>query len=118
MKTYLGAQGEVSVFLISALPDDAKLVVTPERTKSGNIIVGHSESGHHHVIAGGNITEVLERPAPAGMKKLYAILNAPGTLKQDASIPHETIDLPSGIFEFRVAREFDPFAEQARKVSD
>lgn len=118
MKTIIGAQGEVTVFLISAHPAEAAPVETPERNSAGNIIVGHSESGHHHVIAGGGDVTVLERPAAAGMKILYAILQEPGELVQDAPTPHEKIGLPAGILEFRIAREFNPFTEQARQVAD
>ncbi len=52
------------------------------------------------------------------MKMLYAVLENPGQLVQDAAVPHETHNLPPGIYEFRIAREFDPFAEQARRVAD
>ena len=114
MKTYIGAQGEISIFIIDAMPDNAARA-TIERTKNGAII-SHSKSGNHHILTGD--ADVLERPAPAGMKILLALLDEPQKLIQDADIPHEHYDLAPGIYEFRIAREFDPFAEQARQVAD
>jgi hypothetical protein len=55
---------------------------------------------------------------PAGMQILYAILKDPAALIQDAQVPHEGYDLLPGIYELRISREFDPFAEEARRVAD
>ena len=52
------------------------------------------------------------------MKVLYAILDSPAALIQDAAAPHAGYPLPPGFYELRIAREFDPFAEQARIVAD
>lgn len=114
-KQIIGAQGEVTIIKIDGLPEMETKPV--EKGKSGHI-VSHSESGHHHCLTGG---EVMERTSdvPAGMRKLYAILKEPQSLIQDApGKPHERYDLPAGIYEFRIAREYDPFAEQARIVGD
>lgn len=113
----IAAQGEVRVYKINALP---KGITTkrPERNAVGAAIISHSESGHHHVIAD---AEVLERTdnVPAGMAILYAICKDPTSLAQDAATPHKSIPLEGGsIYELRVAREYDPFAEQARRVAD
>ena len=110
-----GAQGEISLFRIAALP--AGLIPLTDRDKQGRPIIGHSESGHHHVLD--RPVEVLEHPnPPAGMRILYALLDAPAALIQDADTPHAPHDLPAGTYEFRIAREYDPFAEQARLVAD
>jgi len=55
---------------------------------------------------------------PPGMRVLYAILKEPAAFIQNAPVPHERHELPAGLYEFRIAREFDPFAEQARQVRD
>ena len=55
---------------------------------------------------------------PQGMKILYAILDEPGQLIQDAQVPHGHYDLEAGIYQFPISREYDPFAEQARIVAD
>lgn len=110
----IGAQGEITIFKISKLPDG--LAASTEGRTTKGAIISHSESGHHHVLTGG--AEVLERVSVVGMKCLYAILDEPAELIQDAAVPHDSHSLPAGIYEFRLAREFDPFAEQARRVAD
>lgn len=114
MKEVIGDQGEVTIIRIDRLPDDL-IPSTIERNGKG-WIVSHSEKGHHHILTGG---EVMERTkVPSGMKILCAILDAPAEFIQDAPSPHAPYSLPAGLYEFRVAREFDPFADQARQVSD
>lgn len=113
----IGRQGEVAIYKIDAVPSDAK-TISAERNSRGDFIVSHSESGNHHVVTGG--VQVLERTndVSAGMRILYAILETPQALEQDAATPHKKIDLPPGVYEFRTAREFDPFAEEVRRVAD
>lgn len=114
-KQIIGAQGEITIIKIDALPTGIETKPV-ERIKAGWII-SHSESGHHHVLTGG---EVMERTSnvPSGMQVLYAMLDEPAKLVQDAAIPHGSYDLPAGVFEFRISREYDPFAEQVRRVAD
>jgi hypothetical protein len=114
-KECIGAQGEITIYRISELPANA-VPAKIGRTATGAIL-SHSESGAHHVLTGG--AEVLERPdAPPGMQILYALLDGPQTLVQDAAVPHGSHDLPPGIYEFRIAREHDHFSEMARRVAD
>jgi hypothetical protein len=112
------AQGEIS---LRRLGDVGKVKIpagSDLASEGGKIIVGHSETGHHHV---------LERPAkvtvaksaPAGMRILYAILEEPNALIHERSFDtHEPINLPAGVYEFRIGREFDPYAELARRQAD
>lgn len=115
-KQIIGAQGEITIIKLDAAPVGFQDMTKAERTKTGWII-SHSESGHHHVLTGG---EVMERTkdVPQGMKILYAILANPEKLVQDAQVPHGHFDLAPGFYEMRIAREFDPFVEQARVVRD
>lgn len=115
-KQIIGAQGEITIIKIDAPPEGFADMPKAQRIAAGWII-SHSESGNHHVLTGG---EVMERTVnvPAGMQILYAILDAPEKLIQDAQVPHGHYDLPPGFYELRIAREFDPFAEQARRVAD
>lgn len=110
----IGAQGEITIFRIDALPPG--LSASTEGKAGKGAIISHSESGHHHILTGG--AEVMERILPNGIKSLYAILENPEALIQDAAVPHAPHNLPPGIYEFRIAREYDPFAEQARRVAD
>jgi len=120
MKTFrlTAAQGEVNLRKIDAhkLPDG----LTPVAPEKGLLIVGHSKSGHHHGFRAEAGVTVLERTrdVPAGMKILYAILENPTALIQDAASPHEALLVDAGVYEVRISREFDPFAEQARRVAD
>lgn len=111
----IGAQGEITVFRVSELPEG--LMPFTDADKRGRPIISHSESGHHHVLD--RAVTVMERPnAPAGMRILYALLDEPTMLIQDADKPHGSHSLDAGIYEFRIAREYDPFTEQARQVAD
>lgn len=111
----IGAQGEITFFRVGALPDG--LVPHAEKDNRGRPIISHSESGHHHVLD--RAVQVLEKPdAPAGMRILYALLDEPAALIQDAPDAHGQHALDPGVIEFRIAREYDPFTEQARQVAD
>lgn len=115
MKQIIGAQGEITIIKIDALPENIETKAV-QRCGAGHII-SHSESGHHHVLTHG---EVMERvnDVPKGMQVIYALLDKPAALVQDAPVPHGCYDLAPGIYEFRISREYDPFAEQARRVAD
>lgn len=110
------AQGEVYIRRIDA----ADPTVTGEvEHKDGAYIISHSETGHHHVIDCAD-AEVMERTkdVPAGMRIIQAIVKNPTRLRQTAGVPHGEIDLEPGVYEFRIAREHDPFREEARRVAD
>lgn len=115
-RTVIAQQGEAKVFRIDALPSDMQ-TKEPQRNAAGAAIVSHSESGHHHVIAGADVLERTDN-VPAGMSILYAIVKNPTALRQDAPSPHKEIPLDPGLYEIRVGREFDPFAEQMRRLAD
>lgn len=115
MKQVIGQQGECRIAKIEAIPEGIETIKV-QKTGKG-FVISHSESGHHHLLTGG---DVMERTSavPAGMQIFYAILEEPASFEQDAANPHGGYDLDPGVYEFRVSREFDPFAEQARKVAD
>jgi hypothetical protein len=115
MKQLIGQQGEVRIIKIDALPENIKTRAA-ERVEKG-FIVSHSESGHHHLLTGGDVMERMN-DVPAGMQIFYGILEDPASFIQDAGNAHGGYDLDPGVYEFRVSREFDPFAEQARRVAD
>lgn len=119
MKSFLkvAAQGELTIRKIASVP--AGVTRSPLLAEHGRFIVGHSETGHHHVIdaRGASVME-LDRP-PAGMKILYAILENTTSLDhlRDHDT-HESIALEPGTYEIRIAREFDHYAELARQSQD
>lgn len=121
MKTFkkIAAQGEITVIRLGAVPKDKKLPGAAMKAEGGHFIVGHSETGHHHVIsAKGASVSVMER-APEGMRIFRAILENPTSLDhlRDHDT-HEGIVMEPGLYEFRIGREFDPYQEIARKQAD
>jgi hypothetical protein len=115
MKEVIGQQGEVRIIKIDSIPSKMQTKKVNRITKG--FIISHSESGHHHLLTGGDVMERTDK-VPAGMQQFYAILDAPQKFIQDAANPHGGYDLDPGIYRFDVSREFDPFAEQARRVAD
>lgn len=115
MKQVIGQQGECRIIKIDALPDG--IATKPAERVEKGFIISHSESGHHHVVTGGDVMERTDK-VPSGMQIFYAILSDPAEFVQDAANPHGGYSLDPGIYEFRVSREYDPFAEQARRVAD
>lgn len=116
-RVMIAAQGEVRVFKIAELPNGMQ-TKPPERNRAGAAIISHSESGHHHIIAGADVLERIDN-VPAGMAILYAIVKNTTALVQDAPTPHKSIPLEAdSIYELRVAREYDPFEDQVRRVAD
>jgi hypothetical protein len=112
---HIAAQGEITIRRIDNIPSGC----SPMKPEGGKFIVGHSETGHHHVIdVRGVSVSVLDRP-PEGMRVLYAILEKPTSLDhlRDHDT-HESIMLEPGSYEIRIAREFDHYAELARQSSD
>lgn len=124
MKTFMkcAAQGEITIRRIGDVPKTGKQQsgYTPLALENGRFIIGHSETGHHHVLSKstGADVMVMDRP-PEGMRVLYAILYEPMSLDhQRDHDTHESIALPPGEYEFRIAREYDPYAELARQSMD
>lgn len=115
MKQVIGQQGECRIVKIDALPKD--MTTKPAQKTTKGYIISHSESGHHHLLTGGDVMERTDK-VPAGMQQFYAILDAPEKFIQDAANPHGGYDLDPGIYRFDVSREYDPFAEQVRRVVD
>jgi hypothetical protein len=114
-KTVLGAQGEITIIALDALPEGIE--TKPVERNAIGYIISHSEQGHHHCLTGGEVMERTDN-VPAGMQIMYALLDEPADLIQDATVPHEGYRLDPGIYAFKIAREFDPFAGQSRRVAD
>ena len=117
----VAAQGEIAVRRIGDLPKNRELPkgYTALKADGRYFIIGHSETGHHHVIdAAGATVGVLDKP-PEGMRVLYMILENPLAIKHlREHDTHETITNEPGVYEVRIAREFDHYAELARQSAD
>ena len=114
MKKLIGQQGEVRIIKIDAIPA-IKKSIPAERVPAG-FIISHSEQGHHHVVTGGDVIECLDYDD--GVKRFFATITNVEQLKQDAAVPHGHFYLEPGCYEFRISREYDPFADQIRSVRD
>ena len=113
------AQGEITVIRLGGVPRNKTLSGVAMKAEGGHFVIGHSETGHHHVIeAKGASVSVLDKQ-PEGMRVLRAILENPTSL--DHLREHDTHDplvLEPGLYEFRIGREFDPYQEIARRQAD
>lgn len=112
----LGAQGEIRMFRVDEIPARA----VPMKKEYGHYIIGHSETGHHHVLEAERVGVFADPEAPQGMTILYAVLESAGSLQHlrghDTHAPH---DFAAGDkIMFRTDREYDPYAELARRVAD
>lgn len=105
------AQGELTITRIKKAPKNIGSAVAPV---GGVIIVGHSETGHHHVVDAdcATLTRVDAFTAFLNVFKPTAIVH-----RRDHDI-HQSIALQPGMYEFRTGREFDPFEEVIRASSD
>src|SRR5262245_27952298 len=114
----LGAQGEIRMFRVDRVPADARPVQKP--AGEAHHVIGHSETGHHHVLVAERVQMFEPAIAPEGMRILYAILETPGQLTHlrdfDTHAPHsfEAGDITM----FRRDGEFDPYRYRARGVAD
>lgn len=113
----VGAQGEVDIYEIDAIPEGIE--TKPVEKTARGWIISHSEQGHHHILTGGDVVECIDPKIPEGMQVFYAMLDEPEELIQDAvGDPHAPHKLDKKFYEFRTTREYDPFTQQARRVAD
>jgi hypothetical protein len=114
----IGAQGELRVYKIDALPEG--LTFTPtNKDYNGAHILSHSEKGHNHVIDGD--TQVMEHVAVVNgmtLRSFFALVEKTTALHQTATDNHLDIPLDPGVYAIRVDVEHDPFADQIREVRD
>ena len=116
----VAAQGEITIIRIGGVPAKKTWAgYTIMQPDGDRYIIGHSETGHHHVIgaAGAFVAEL--QYAPAGMRVLRAILENPTSLDHLRDHDkHDSIILEPGEYEFRTGREYDPYAEIASRQVD
>ncbi len=107
----VAAQGELTITRINKLPKNIGKKVEPN---NGRLIVGHSETGHHHVVDAdcATLTRVDEFTAYLDVHKPTQIDHLRGF------DTHPSIALQPGMYEFRTGREFDPFEDVIRASQD
>lgn len=115
--THTNAHGEINFYRIEdGSVDTSDFTPFADKTADGAYIVGHSESGHNHLLEADGVT-MLERVSE-GMKILYAIVDKPVALKQSAARPHEVQTVEPGKYIVGASLDYDPFTQQARRVAD
>lgn len=123
MKSFkiVASQGEITIRRIGDAPKSRKLPsgYTAMKAERGKFIIGHSETGHHHVIEADGVDVAVLDHAPAGMRILRMILDNPHSLDHQRDFDkHESIKIEPGMYEVRIGREFDPYEEIARRQAD
>lgn len=114
---HTNAHGEINFYrIVEGRFDVSEFTEITDKTASGNYIVGHSESGHHHVLERDNveITEFVQN----GMKIFHAIVKKQTRLFQDAGSPHAEQVIEPGEYIVGSSKNFDPFTQQARRTAD
>lgn len=110
-------QGEVTILRILDqfdLPDWPALPM-----EDGKMIVGHSETGHHHVIERPEAVRIVAKPDNAAMTILRMVVSEPTKVMHlRGTDTHDAIPLPPGNYEIRGQVEYDPYAEAVRRAAD
>jgi len=107
-----GRHGEVILKPVSEIPKEAKLV-----EKGNNLIIGHSESGHHH-------TATLERGT--GVIEMYELdgktyLRFPSQTKiehQKVKEKHDTQIFKEGLYQRIIRHSYSYSVKAMRRVQD
>jgi hypothetical protein len=114
---HTNAHGEINFYrIVEGAIDLPEFKSATDKTASGDYIVGHSESGHHHVLERDDveITEFVND----GMKMFHAIVEKQTRLYQDAGAPHAEQIIEPGEYIIGCSLDYDPFTQQARRVAD
>lgn len=117
----VAAQGEIYIRRIGdKAPRGWMKGGKPAEMIGNRIIIGHSETGHHHVIERGGI-DVMEMPVRegVGIRILRMIVeDVKHLVHERPTDTHETIALRPGAYEAILGREYDPYAQVARQQAD
>ena len=114
------AQGEITIYPVARAPKNFLAGGKPLAEEKGRFIIGHSETGHHHVIERGGV-DVVEMPSPGpGIRLLRMIVADPdkALVHERPYDTHEALGFAPGAYEIRIGREYDPYAQLARQQAD
>jgi len=107
-------QGDLYFLRVEKLPKE----ITEDMAENGKIVVGHSETGHHHVV-------VLDKEDDPNVRMYsgdnplvsWLEVNRPATLEHMRSFDtHAPITIPPGTYKVHRQREYVP--EGFRRVQD
>lgn len=112
--------GDVLLVPVDSVP--ASAVRVPPA--NGELVLAHSESGHHHVIAlatpGAAELYQAEQLRDASTLTGYLRCELPVEISHNKAGPHahQTLPVPAGTYEIRRAREWNPWTRRERRVAD
>lgn len=115
MKTFINqaAQGDLLFVRVEALPNN---LTTVPAESNGTLIIGHSETGHHHVIEADKVTMYR---LPDEIYECSLVVHEPANLLHLRSFDtHETILVPPGTYRVRRQRERAYTPEGWRQAQD
>lgn len=99
--------GEIMLVPVTAVPEG-------NTSKHNIFIVGHSETGHHHVLESKAKFEITE-----ANQELYFRLFEPSKLvHKKTTDKHRTLTIPAGIYKRYHDTEYNPFTRLIEKVRD
>ena len=102
--------GEVLLVPVTDIPTGMK------HEKAGSYIVGHSETGHHHVLESKTKFDVFMDEAT---KALYLDIPVSGKLVHLKAVDkHKTLSVPLGKYKVVHKTEYDPWQQIMRAVFD
>lgn len=107
-----GRHGEVILKKVSSLPEGARLVESGE-----SVIVGHSESGHHHNLTVPRGTGLVELYEHEGKTYLKFPVNAELVHQKEVE-KHETQVFTAGVYERTIRHSFSYADRQMRRIQD
>lgn len=86
-----------------------------KKTSHKSYVVGHSETGHHHVLESKTGFDVVETMA----KEVFLDVKQPSHLKHKKTFDiHETVTVEPGLYKIFHAQEYDPFEKTMRRIWD
>jgi hypothetical protein len=106
--------GEVMIIPIERLPGNV------EKAEAGRrVVIGHSESGHHHVAVSDNVDLTVFRPVGGDTEELYLQVQAVARVEHLKPFDkHETKALQPGLYYVNTKEQYDYFAKRQAKVVD
>jgi len=94
--------------------DECSKAVDTKHVKSS--VVGHSETGHHHVLESSQTFDVM---TTKDKKELYVRLFKPGKMVHQKTVNrHNDLNVMQGLYQVIQKQEYDPFLNVMRQVWD
>ena len=107
--------GEVVIVPIDVLPTGIEQVYAGKE-----YIIGHSETGHHHVAVADSLNALtVFRPVGADDGTLFLRVTKDSRVEHRKSFDqHETKTLLRGLYQITIKRNYDYFAKRLEQVRD